>query len=56
MKKFIDRVTQRHIEEAYELAESLGYWSEEVREYYSKFSYSAMQRLDTKIKQRLRNR
>ena len=56
MKKLIDRVTTKHIEEAYALAEKRGYWSTEVREYYGKFSYSAMQKLDTQVKIKLRKR
>lgn len=56
MKKLIDRVTTKHIEEAYALAEKRGYWSQEVREYYAKFSYSAMQKLDTQVKIKLRKR
>ena len=54
MKKLTDRVTKKHVEEAYLLAEKRGYWSTEVREYYEKFSYSAMQKLDTQVKIKLR--
>ena len=54
--ELIDRVTTKHIEEAYALAEKRGYWSTEVREYYGKFSYSAMQKLDTQVKIKLRKR
>ena len=56
MKKLIDRVTKKHIEEAYALAEKRGYWSTEVREYYEKFSYSAMLRLDTRVKVKIREK
>ena len=56
MKKLIDRVTKKHIEEAYALAEKRGYWSQEVREYYGKFSYDAILRLDTKVKIKIREK
>ena len=44
----IERVTKKHVEEFASIIKQYGYWSNEVLEYNSKFSYSAMQRLQNK--------
>lgn len=52
----IKRVMEKNVNEAFQLVEEFGYWSQEVREYYGKFSYDAMLRLDTKVKVKIREK
>ena len=46
----IKRVTKKHIKEFAYIIEKYGYWGKEVLEYNSKFEYSAMQRLQNKVR------
>lgn len=51
----IKRVTKKHIEELTNIIINQGYWSEEVKEYLSQFTYDAMNRLNDKAKANIKN-
>lgn len=50
----IKRVTNKHVNELINLINEHGYWSEQVKEYNSKFTFYAMMRLQEKAKRRLK--
>lgn len=50
----IDRVLKKHVQEVVDIVKNKGYWSTEVQEYYNNFTYDAMQKLDTRVKQTIR--
>lgn len=45
-----DRVTKKDIQTMINLIKDHGYWSEQVKEFNSNFTYPAMTRLQNKIK------
>lgn len=44
-----NRVTKKDIQTLTNLINEHGYWSEQVKEFNSQFTYNAMQRLQTKV-------
>jgi len=46
----IQRITNKHVNELINLINEYGYWSEQVKEYNSKFTFYAMMKLQEKVK------
>lgn len=49
----IQRVTNKHVNELINLINEYGYWSDQVKEYNSKFTFYSMMKLQEKVKKRL---
>jgi len=45
-----ERVTKKDVQTLLNIIKDKGYWSEDVKEFFSKFSFDAMTRLDKKAK------